>query len=286
MIKRAVSIIIPTYNRCDLWRRGMLWESLLRQSCLDELEVLVCDDGSTDDTLDLLTHRLRHEVYPFRFRLFRTLVPKQLPTQASCLPDNVMFKEATGDWLIHLDDDGWVHRDLVKWVRSNVPPAMPAAWWGRLIFCDPLTLEPYPDQRAIDPRIPRHRIPAAGITPMQEEWCAEWGALWITRLDIVRRIGGHEMENIEWRGGDSRFGARIRQVAKCYFAADAATTFWHVGLPWATQQVRAGNTRAVFHEQRLASHVNAYHPSQIIANSGEAFWRSGAMDGLYEEVKL
>ncbi len=285
MVKRSVTLAIPTYNRASLWRRGILWNSLRSQSCHAELEVLICDDGSTDDTVAYLADRLRSEPLPFRVRLFRTLVPKTLPTQASCLPDNVMFKEASGDWIVHLDDDGWVHKDLVRWVRSNIPPALPAIWWGRLVFCDPLTLEPYPDQRGIDPRIPRHRIPPQGITPMQEDWAAEWGALWITRMDIVRRIGGHEMENIEWRGGDSRFGARIRQVAKCYFAADAATTFWHVGIPWQRKQVEAGRLRDVVSLQRLPQYGNA-GPAQIVANSGEAFWTSGLLDALYEEVKI
>ncbi|MFZ2640990.1 MAG: glycosyltransferase family A protein [Verrucomicrobiia bacterium] len=285
MIQRRITLAIPTFNRLDLWRRQILWQSLLSQSCTEDLEVLICDDGSTDDTVACLAHSLRATPPPFRVRLFRTLAPKSLPTQASALPDNVLFKEASGDWIVHLDDDGWVHRDLVRWVRSHVPPAAPAIWWGRLVFCDPPTLLPYPGQRGLDPRIPRHRIPDQGVTPMRKDWAAEWGALWITRMEIVRRIGGHEMENIEWRGGDSRFGARIRQVARCYFAADAATTFWHVGIPWQRQQIEAGRLRDVVKLQRLPQYGTA-DPAQIVVNGGDAFWTSGLLDSMYEEIKL
>jgi glycosyltransferase involved in cell wall biosynthesis len=41
------SVIIPTYNRADKLRKCL--DSLVNQT-FKELEVLVCDDGSTDDT--------------------------------------------------------------------------------------------------------------------------------------------------------------------------------------------------------------------------------------------
>jgi hypothetical protein len=104
-------------------------------------------------------------------------------------------------------------------------------------------------------------------------------------MEIVRKIGGHDMADADWRGGDSRFGARMRQVAKSYFAADAATTFWHVGIPWQRQQIEAGRVREVFTQQRLPQYGNA-SPAQVVANSGEAFWTSGLLDKMYQEIPL
>jgi glycosyltransferase involved in cell wall biosynthesis len=47
------SVIVPTYNRCDLLRRTL--ETLARQRCArDEFEVIVADDGSTDGTADVV----------------------------------------------------------------------------------------------------------------------------------------------------------------------------------------------------------------------------------------
>ena len=46
-----LSVIIPTYNRAPLVRAAV--DSALRQS-VPPHEVLVCDDGSTDDTAALL----------------------------------------------------------------------------------------------------------------------------------------------------------------------------------------------------------------------------------------
>lgn len=62
----ALSVVIPTFNRADLLER--LLQSLARAAGeVDELEVVVCDDGSTDATPDvarrapLPVHYLTHE---------------------------------------------------------------------------------------------------------------------------------------------------------------------------------------------------------------------------------
>lgn len=47
------SVIIPTYNRAELLRRALL--SVADQTC-DDFEVLVCDDGSTDNTREVVEY--------------------------------------------------------------------------------------------------------------------------------------------------------------------------------------------------------------------------------------
>ena len=48
-----VSVIVPTYNRCGLILRAI--DSILRQQ-YDHLEVIVVDDGSTDDTASVIAN--------------------------------------------------------------------------------------------------------------------------------------------------------------------------------------------------------------------------------------
>jgi len=46
-----ISVIIPTYNRCELLRRALL--SVFAQTLLPT-EVVVIDDGSTDNTAAMM----------------------------------------------------------------------------------------------------------------------------------------------------------------------------------------------------------------------------------------
>ena len=93
-----LSVIIPTYTRASLVRAAV--DSSLRQS-VPPHEVLVCDDGSTDDTLALL-------------RTVFADVPKVkvLSLPHSGLPAaarNAGIAAASGDWLAFLDsDDVWL----------------------------------------------------------------------------------------------------------------------------------------------------------------------------------
>ena len=56
--KSTVSVIIPTYNRAHLIGRAV--QSVLNQTYQD-FEIIIVDDGSTDDTYSLITSYIRNE---------------------------------------------------------------------------------------------------------------------------------------------------------------------------------------------------------------------------------
>ncbi len=91
-----VSVVIPTHNRSASTDRSIA--SVLSQS-LGHLEVIVVDDGSTDDTMAMLT-----SINDPRLRIFR------IPSNSSSpsLPRNTGVAASTGDWVAFLDsDDTW-----------------------------------------------------------------------------------------------------------------------------------------------------------------------------------
>jgi len=90
-----VSVVIPTYNRANTIELSI--RSALNQT-YPVMEVLVCDDGSTDDT-----HSIVKEIDDERV--------KWLPGEhvgRPAIPRNRGIKAATGQWLGFLDsDDEW-----------------------------------------------------------------------------------------------------------------------------------------------------------------------------------
>lgn len=93
-----VSVIIPTYNRAEKCLRAV--ESVLAQSH-QSVEVIVVDDGSTDDTESTLSGR------DDRVRYVRQ------ENSGVAAARNRGFREATGNYVAFLDsDDVWNPRKL------------------------------------------------------------------------------------------------------------------------------------------------------------------------------
>lgn len=91
----AISVVIPTWNRAAIV--GGAIRSALNQS-RPPLEVLVCDDGSTDDTREVVARvgdpRVRWIPGPRGGR--------------PAIPRNRGLREARGEWIAFLDsDDEW-----------------------------------------------------------------------------------------------------------------------------------------------------------------------------------
>ena len=97
----AVTIVLPTCNRADLLPLALA--SCQAQS-LDDLEVIVVDDGSTDGTGDVVeAHRARD----LRIHLLRR------PHEGLVRALNAGFREARGRYLTWTSDDNLYDRDAV-----------------------------------------------------------------------------------------------------------------------------------------------------------------------------
>ena len=142
-----LSVIIPTYNRAALVRAAV--DSALRQSVTPH-EVLVCDDGSTDDTLALL-------------RTVFADVPKVkvLSLPHSGLPAatrNAGIAAASGDWLAFLDsDDVWLPEKTARqWAAIQAHPAIG-------LVCTNAFVARHGDDPHVRPTLLRH-VPTGEVT--------------------------------------------------------------------------------------------------------------------------
>ncbi len=95
-----ISVIIPTYNRAEMVVQAV--ESVLTQTLVPQ-EVIVIDDGSTDDTLEKLA------IFQNDIRVFHQ---EQRGVSAA---RNLGIRRASGEWLAFLDsDDLWKPKKLER----------------------------------------------------------------------------------------------------------------------------------------------------------------------------
>ena len=101
----VITIIMATYNRAHLIAQTL--DSIQNQS-FEEWECLIIDDGSTDQTHEILTPYLEKEN---RFKYY-----KRLPEYGKGLPGcrNYGLDIASGKYIIFFDDDDIVHPENLK----------------------------------------------------------------------------------------------------------------------------------------------------------------------------
>ena len=90
-----LSIIIPTYNRAGLLPRTI--KSIQSQKCNDDIEIIIIDDGSTDDTKNVI-----HSLAQIETRIRCVFLPKNRGVNYA---RNAGIKCATGKWISLLDSD-------------------------------------------------------------------------------------------------------------------------------------------------------------------------------------
>ena len=103
----TVSVIIPTYNRAHVLGRSI--QSVLNQTFQD-FELIIVDDGSTDDT-ESLVNRFRSKKIKY--------IRHQVNQGGSVAPTpNTGLRLAKGDYIAFLDDDDeWMPEKLEKQMK-------------------------------------------------------------------------------------------------------------------------------------------------------------------------
>lgn len=108
--RKTLSIAVPAYNIADLITRCL--NSLVHNELANKIEVLVINDGSTDNTKDIVEEFIeKNNLSNFK------LINKANGGHGSTI--NIGIKEATGLYFRVVDGDDWVDTDnLIKLVDS------------------------------------------------------------------------------------------------------------------------------------------------------------------------
>jgi glycosyltransferase involved in cell wall biosynthesis len=167
----AVSVVIPTCNRWPTMLKTL--STALRQQQVDT-EVIVVDDGSTDDTLA--------RVGALEAPGLRVL---HLPTSHGVArARNAGIAEARGEWLAFLDDDDvWAPHKLRRQL-DRAAETRASFVYGACVGVSEsgviLRTEPLPLADGLDWRLLVSNVIPAGASNI------------IARLELVRRIGGFD----------------------------------------------------------------------------------------------
>lgn len=102
-MKKTLTIFTPAYNRAHTI--GRTYESLLRQTCKD-FEWLIIDDGSTDNTRELVNSWMEEGKIPIRYI--------HQENQGMHGAHNTAYKNITTELNTCIDSDDWMPDDAVE----------------------------------------------------------------------------------------------------------------------------------------------------------------------------
>ena len=228
----------------------------------DKSEILIADHGSTDGTLDFL---IENRCLLPRLRLFS--VPDRIENECadSLIPDNVLFREAKGDWFLHCDDDGFLSTHVVAFAKRL------ATWYGGSFFGAIRFIHPETHQLLsadYPSRTPTLDNPP--ILPIDANHACS--ALYLVPMSVIREIGGHDMTfRGLGRGVDSRLGYRLAHYGiKTWFVVCPQFTFSHFGLSHVMEHDKAEDFDWKYNNCLVPHLGNSVNP--VIANGGQSFW--------------
>jgi glycosyltransferase involved in cell wall biosynthesis len=272
-----LSVIVPTRNRADIWRRRWLLDALDAQTKPPD-ELVIALDNTEDATAAAILTEL--ELHPPRYqvRIIEVLKPRPEPFPASGYPDNCLFHAADGEVILHIDDDIALPPGYIEHTRNMFEGLPSAVIWGLLEFVDE-TKAPIPETSDCRPAIARKhnwQLQPGGLWLMPLQHQVHWGAVYAVTARDIRAIGGHNVEHCGHHNTDTRLGNRLARFCRqSLVTSTPATTARHLGTTWHMKN------RNNPHEIRKAQ-GNASGPK--IANGGQAFWTSDWFTAAYATI--
>ena len=108
-----ISVLTPTYNRGYCLPR--LFDSLLVQT-YSNFEWIVVDDGSTDDTFNIIEDMVKRAPFPVKY--------KKTKNGGKHRAINSGIELVDGKMILFLDSDDWLREDALEWIiriEASIP---------------------------------------------------------------------------------------------------------------------------------------------------------------------
>ena len=190
----TLSIIVPTYNRGACLAESLPWlkEQVIRNR--SEVELIVCDNASTDNTDDVVAE---YQAADNRIKYF-----KNEKNCGAAVSRNKALREAKGRWIAFLDsDDLWVSEKLEKQLKFMVENGYHFSYHNSIRMAEDMK-----------PMGKRYSGPRKVTQGMMYRYC--WiGCLTVMYDSLV--IGSIQIEDIK-KNNDYAIWLKVCHKADCY----------------------------------------------------------------------
>lgn len=270
--KALVSVLIPAYN--DAKFVGQAIESVLAQSLRDDLEIIVVDDGSTDNTADVVRS----------FGSAVTLLQQQNAGVAAAR--NHAIRHASGEYIAFLDaDDLWHPRKLEMQVGH-------LRHCGRCVavYCNKQELRPDADGQWPEPQWRDEGLDAVCANPEQSGWLYRAllfdSIIHTTTIMVPKRI----IDQIGWideslrKGEDLDYWLRLSRLGEIHMM-DAVLSSYRIHPASLTHRVSNVNYHALVVERAVkrfgrADPAGVSIPREVLQRVLGTSWSSFAYQHL------
>ena len=237
---QKVTIVLPTYNRARFLRQAI--DSCVNQSYTN-IEVNIVDDGSTDNTADIVRSYKDGRVHYFRHRKNRGL-PESL---------NTGFSHATGAFVTFTSDDNWYAPTAIEEMLGFIKTS-----GVDFVYCDFFLVSDQPYSEKLI------RLPSL---PIDGEHCLNnVGACFLFTRHVLESIGRFDPDAFlcedydYWIRVSKRFEMRHLPRPLYFYRAHPASVSSSNAIEQRVVGVLVGIKNGVFpiaHAERLMDEINA-----------------------------
>ena len=233
-----ISVIVPTYNRCGLLRQTL--ESLAGQRFpIDEFEVIVSDDGSSDASATV--------VHSFSGRLRLRYCFQEDQGFRVAAARNAGARLAASPILAFLDSGTLAGPDYVRGHLDSHPAQAQRRVVVGYCFGYRLTDQSSGLTEALEELLPAQVVQRYGNDPsftdlrhqvfeqvgfdldrLSAPWCLLWTMNCSVEAEAFRLVGGFDETFRSWGGEDFELGYRLSQVGQQFVVSREA---WSIEVP-------------------------------------------------------